>query len=104
MSQQRRFRNRAEREAIRVEITERAQETGAGQAEGFGEFAAVLDAFVEDDGGSRTFEGSVALPVVNARIEYSLPGRRIQKHVVRVVGEKPAATHAAVPYDGAARA
>ena len=88
---QRRFRNRAERDAIRLEIMARAQETGAGQAEGFGEFAAVLDAFVQDDGGARTFEGIVALPMANARIEYSLPGRRVQKHVVRIVGEKPAA-------------
>ena len=86
--QQRRFRNRAEREAIRVEVAERAQETGAGQEEGFGEFAAVIDAFVEDDGGSRTFEGTVALPRVSARIEYSLPGRRVQRHVVRIVADK----------------
>ena len=85
---QRRFRNRAEREAIRAEVTERAQETGAGQEEGFGDFAAALDAFVEDDGGSRTFDGTVALPMVNAHIEYSLPGRRVQRHVVRIVADK----------------
>ena len=89
MVQQRRFRNRAEREAIRTEVALRAMETGVGQADGFGALAAALDAFVEDDGGSRTFEGTVALPSVNARIEYSLPGRRVLRHVVRVVAEKP---------------
>lgn len=86
--QQRRFRSRAEREAIRLEIEERAQETGVGQAEGYGEFSQVLDAFVADDGGSKTFEGSIALPMVDARIEYTLPGRRVMRHVVRV-GRNP---------------
>ena len=87
--QQRKFRNRAEREAIRVEIAQRAQETGVGQAEGFGDFAAVLDAFVEDDGGARTYEGSVALPSANATLHYVLPGRRVQRHVVRVAANEP---------------
>ena len=93
--QQRKFRNREEREAIRLEIALRAQETGVGQVEGFGEFAAILDAFVED-GSGRMFSGAVELPSVEARIEYSLPGRRLLRHVTRVVST------ASAPPSGAA--
>ena len=99
--QQRKFRNREEREAIRLEIALRAQETGVGQVEGFGEFAAILDAFVED-GSGRMFSGAVELPSVEARIEYSLPGRRLLRHVTKVISTATAtatATTSASPPD-----
>jgi hypothetical protein len=86
---QRKFRNQAEREAIRLEIALRSQETGAVQVEGFGEFAAILDAFVEDDGGAKTYSGHVDLPSIGARIEYVLPGRRVARHMTRIVKVDP---------------
>ena len=82
---QRRFRDRAEREAIRAEILATAeQQPGLTTAEGFAAFEAVLARFVESTDAAFTFSGSVPLPHADASIHYVLPGRRIERHVVRV--------------------
>ncbi len=83
--QRRLFRNRAEREAIRDEIlTSAEQQPGLRFTEGFDAFEAVLSRFVESPVPGFTFSGSVPLPRAEASIDYVLPGRRIERHVVKV--------------------
>ncbi len=88
VAQQRRFRSREEREAIRDEAHESLASSGLSRSapvHGIADVYAVLDAFVQAAGTGRQFDGVVEMPELGARIEYVLPGRRVLRHAVRLV-------------------
>lgn len=90
----RKFRNAEERAEARAEALPRLAELehallGAGGAaeeqQGMQTLRAALDKFVAqaDRGGALT--GAVPLPTLGLRLEYALPGRRVERVFVRAV-------------------
>lgn len=87
MVQQRKYRNRDERLVIRNEVIgQLSQLTTSDDA--IHKLVDVLDVFVEQEGEGRLLVGTIDLPNIDARIEYKLPGRRVQSHFVRIVPNK----------------
>ena len=83
---QRRFRNQAERELIRDEVAAHIDRLGLpDHVPALRDLKAVVDQFVASANG-RVFEGLLSIPELGdgRMIEYSLPGRRVQRQFVRL--------------------
>ena len=102
--QQRKFRNVDERRRIVDETLASLAQMGLAEqtSASLANFTRVLSEFACAGENGRSFDGVVELSELGAAIEYSLPGRRVQKHFARLVKSKvpvPAATDAPATTD-----
>lgn len=81
---QRKFRNKEERVQICSELATNLHQMGVDpEYKGIVELMQVLEKFVSQEHGG-VLQGTIPLPELKAQIVYYLPGRRVERHSIRI--------------------